>query len=149
MHADINVINIRGHCGERYSFELIDECTSMKFKFSIVKRSHVAREFKEFMIWAERVTNRKIKCVRTDNAKEFRKGNFKRLLGKLGIEQQFTQKYEHEQGRKIERSIRTTLDKARCMLSDSNLPKQYWPDAVRTAAFVANRSPIAGKDKTP
>jgi hypothetical protein len=36
------------------------------------------------------------------------------------------------------------------MLSDMNVPKEFWPDAVKWATYVLNRSPtLAVKDMTP
>ena len=36
---------------------------------------------------------------------------------------------------------RTLLDKARCMLAESKLPKRFWAEAIATSAYIANRSP--------
>lgn len=35
------------------------------------------------------------------------------------------------------------------MLEDSKLPKDMWAEAVVTANYIRNRSPVSGKDKTP
>ena len=41
------------------------------------------------------------------------------------------------------------MDKVRPMLSTANLPKYLWAEAVVTASYVRNRSPVTGQDKTP
>jgi hypothetical protein len=40
-------------------------------------------------------------------------------------------------------------DRVRAMLADAALPLRQWGEAVRTAAYVRNRSPAAGKVGTP
>ena len=151
IHMDIAVINIPGRNLEKYALMIVDDHSSCKIVFPIANKSGetILKEVKSRLGWAERVTNRKLKAVRTDNAKEFKHGQFSDWLQTNNIEQQYSVKYEHEQNGKIERTNRTILDKARCMLLRSNLPKKFWPDALVTAAFVANRSPVYNMDSTP
>ncbi|CAD0203495.1 unnamed protein product [Chrysodeixis includens] len=40
-----------------------------------------------------------------------------------------------------ERIDRTLIEKARCMISNANLQKPVWAEAVATAAYIINRSP--------
>ncbi|KAI3780212.1 hypothetical protein L2E82_10183 [Cichorium intybus] len=45
---------------------------------------------------------------------------------------------------------RTIMEKVRCMLSNSKLPKYFWAEAASTACYVINRSPSrAIEKKTP
>ena len=55
----------------------------------------------------------------------------------------------HEQNGVAEISNRVLLDKARTILLESRLRKSFWPDALRCAAFVANRSPYADLKQVP
>ena len=36
---------------------------------------------------------------------------------------------------------RTILDKVRCILSESRLPKKFWTEATNTTCYLINRSP--------
>lgn len=36
---------------------------------------------------------------------------------------------------------RTILNKVRCFLKNSNLPKKFWGEAVSTACYLINKSP--------
>lgn len=47
-----------------------------------------------------------------------------------------------------ERMNRTLVECARCMLFDAELSKQYWVEAVETAAHIINRSPTRVFDTT-
>jgi len=88
----------------------------------------------------ERQTGNKLKGIRNDNAPEFSKGVFAEGLKLLGVQQELTLPYEHEQAGVAENTNRVIFDKARTMLNSSGLDMRFWPDAVRTAIFVANRS---------
>ena len=49
-----------------------------------------------------------------------------------------------------ERMNRSILEKVRCMLSNSKMPKSFWAEAASTACYIINRSPsIALDKKTP
>ncbi|MBW0535741.1 hypothetical protein O181_075456 [Austropuccinia psidii MF-1] len=49
-----------------------------------------------------------------------------------------------------ERANRTILDKARCLLIRSNLPRSYWAKVVNTATFLSNLIPTASRNnKSP
>lgn len=58
-----------------------------------------------------------------------------------GIIHQTTTPYSPEQNGTAERMNRSLIERAKCMLLNANLPKQFWADAVHTAAYVINRSP--------
>ncbi|MBW0583466.1 hypothetical protein O181_123181 [Austropuccinia psidii MF-1] len=45
-----------------------------------------------------------------------------------------------------ERATQTILNKAKCLLIGSNLPKQYWAEAVNTATFLSNLMPTPSQD---
>ena len=42
---------------------------------------------------------------------------------------------------------RTLMEKVRCLLSNSGLPKSFWTEAAVTAFFLVNRSPSTTIDK--
>ena len=48
-----------------------------------------------------------------------------------------------------ERRNRTLMDMVRSMLSNSNLPKNLWTEALKTAAYILNRVPTKAVPKTP
>lgn len=151
IHMDILVINEESRKEEKYALVIIDDHSECKFVFPLKGKSGqcILAEFRPWLGWAERSSDRKLKAVRSDNAKEFKHGAFADYLNELHVERQYSIRYEHEQNGKIERTIRTLMDKARCMLMRSTFPKRFWADALLSAAFVANRSPVKGLDVTP
>ena len=48
-----------------------------------------------------------------------------------------------------ERINRTLVDMVRSMLSNSNLPKFLWTDALKTTVYILNRVPTKAVPKTP
>jgi hypothetical protein len=90
-----------------------------------------------------------MKAVRHGDAKELNFGIFASLMKDWGVEQENSIDYEHEQNGVAEISNRVLLDKARTILLESGLKKSLWPDALRCAAFVANRSPYADLKQVP
>ena len=66
-----------------------------------------------------------------------------------GILHQKSVRYVPEQNGSAERLNRTLLERVRAMLGDSGLPKGLWAEAVVTAGYIRNRSPVSTRDKTP
>ncbi|PSC67053.1 Retrovirus-related Pol poly from transposon TNT 1-94, partial [Micractinium conductrix] len=51
--------------------------------------------------------------------------------------------------KRAERLNRTLWEKARPMLSDAGLPKHLWADAIVTANYLRNRSPLVAETRPP
>lgn len=79
------------------------------------------------------------KIFRSDRGTEYTNERFKRYLSRQGIKLELTVGYAPEQNGIAERKNRTLMEAARTMLIGSGLPKNFWTEAVRTAAFVNNR----------
>jgi transposase InsO family protein len=149
VHIDLIEVENTSRCNEIYALVMVDDCSGAKFAYPLVKKSDAVNALRNWLPWAERVADRKLKCLRSDNARELKFGEMQQFLDGLGVERQFSQAYEHEQNGKVERANRTIMDKARSMLIDSQLEKQYWRDALTSAVFVANRTPSKNQSLTP
>lgn len=90
-----------------------------------------------------------MKRLRCDNGSEFINADLQAFCRDNGIKLETTVRYTPEQNGAAERLNRTLMDKVRPMLAASSLPKYLWADAVVTANYVRNRSPVSGRDKTP
>ena len=151
LHLDWIIVNTKGTKGETVALIGTDDCTDMKFVWPEISRSGetVKKIFKSWLPWAERMTGRTLKAVRHDKAQEFVHGVFADYLADLGVEVQCSVAYEHQQNGKAENTNRVIMDKARCMLIQSQLPDRYWPYAITAAGFIGNRSPVVGQPKVP
>ncbi|GJY11449.1 retrotransposon protein, putative, ty1-copia subclass [Tanacetum coccineum] len=107
-------------------------------------------KFKEWKQLVENQTERTVKKVRTDNGLEFCNWEFEQLCIESGIARHLTVAGTPQQNEVAEHINRTLMDKVRCLLIQSRLPKTFWAEATCTAAYLINRSPSrAIEKKTP
>ncbi|GJT93061.1 retrotransposon protein, putative, ty1-copia subclass [Tanacetum coccineum] len=108
------------------------------------------RKFKEWNQLVENQTGRTVKKVMTYNGLEFCNREFKQLCVESGIARHLTVAGTPQQNGLAERMNRTLMDKVRCLLIQSGLPKTFWAEATCTAAYLINRSPSTSiKKNTP
>ena len=125
----------------KYLLTFIDDYTRKTFIYFLKTKDEVFNKFIEFKTYAEKETNHEIKCVRSDNGKEFVNKQLDDYLKKNGIKHQLTADYTPQQNGVAERANRIILDKVRCMLIDSKLSPAYWAEACNYAVYLKNRSP--------
>jgi hypothetical protein len=98
----------------------------------------------------EKQSGKEVKYLRTDNGLEFCSEEFNAYCRKNGITRHRTVAHTPQQNGVAERMNRTILEKVRCMLSNSKMPKSFWAEAASTACYIINRSPsVALERKTP
>jgi transposase InsO family protein len=98
----------------------------------------------------EKQTERKVNVLRTDNGMEFCSNEFKFFCRKEGIVRHHTIPHTPQQNSVAERMNRIIISKARCMLSNTSMGRQFWAEAASTACYLINRSPFTAiEKKTP
>ncbi|GKC59951.1 retrotransposon protein, putative, ty1-copia subclass [Tanacetum coccineum] len=98
----------------------------------------------------ENQTGRTVKKLRTDNGLEFCNWEFEQLCIENGIARYLTVFGTPQQNGVAERMNKTLMDKVRCLLIRSGLPKTFWAEATCMAVYLINRSPSrAIEKKTP
>lgn len=136
--------------GAKYFLTFIDDYSKKVYVYFLRNKSEALEKFKEFKHEAENQLDAHIKILRTDNGLEYVNKSFSDYLKSNGIIHQTTTPYTPEQNGTAERMNRSLVERAKCMLLNTNLPKQFWADAVHTAAYVINRSPTKSLSfKTP
>ncbi|KAG8503721.1 hypothetical protein CXB51_001724 [Gossypium anomalum] len=136
--------------GANYMLTFIDDFSRKVWAFFLKQKSGVFSEFKYWKIMIEKQTGKQIKYLRTDNGLEFYSDDFNRLCKSKGIVRHLTVRHTPQQNGVAERMNRMIMEKVRCMLSNTNLPKLFWAEAASTACFLINRSPfVAIEKKTP
>ncbi|GMF31517.1 unnamed protein product [Phytophthora fragariaefolia] len=99
---------------------------------------------------AETQTGCKLKCVRSDNGGEYTSKRFNRFCALNGIVHQTSAPYSPQQNGLAERMNRTLVEMARAMMHYMEVDRQWWDEAVMTAAHIVNRVPkTARRDKSP
>ncbi|KAG6772135.1 hypothetical protein POTOM_023531 [Populus tomentosa] len=129
--------------GAKWSFQTLGtgrmkitqwHATCLKFKDQVID------VFKDFHARVERETGRKLKCIRSDNGGEYR-GPFEKYCREHGIKLEKTIPKTPQQNGVVERMNKTIVEKIRCLLSHTKLPKSFWGEAMKTAVVMINLSP--------
>nr|KYP72045.1 Retrovirus-related Pol polyprotein from transposon TNT 1-94 [Cajanus cajan] len=106
--------------------------------------------FKRFKACIEKEAGACITCLRTDRGGEFTSTEFEDFCKDQGISRQLTTAYTPQQNGVPERRNKTLMNAVRATLNDRQVPKAFWPEAVRWCVHVQNRSPTSAiEQKTP
>ena len=132
--------------GSRYYVTFIDDFTRYTCVYFLKNKSEVLDKFKDFHSYATNVSGKGIKVIRTDNGGEYCSTEFESFLKENGIVHQLTVPYNPAQNGVAERMNRTVMESARAMMSHSNLPNQFWAEAVNTSVYIRNRCPTNALD---
>jgi Integrase core domain len=127
--------------GNRYFLTFIDDASRKVWVYFLRTKDQVFNYFQEFHVMVERETDKKLKCLRSDNGGEYTSKEFKAYCAKYRIRHEKTVPGTPQHNGVAERMNRTIVEKVRCMLKMAKLPKQFWGEAVRTSCYLINRSP--------
>ena len=97
----------------------------------------------------EKATKKKVRTFRTDNGGEYTSSQFENYLKAEGIRHELTVPKTPQQNGVTERLNQTLVEMARSMLLYSKLPKKFWGQAILTAVYLKNRTPVEALNKTP
>ena len=92
-------------------------------------------------LWWKNETGVKIKKLRSDNGGEYEDTTFKTFCYEHGIKMERTVLGTPQHNGVAERMNRTLTERARSIRIQSGLQKQFWAEAVNTAAYLINRGP--------
>ncbi|CAB0006643.1 unnamed protein product, partial [Nesidiocoris tenuis] len=142
IHMDLcGPMRVQSKGGAKYFLTLIDDYSRWCEIRFLKKKSDVFAEFKKFKNLVETQKGRKIKCIQSDNGKEFCNREFDRYLEENGISRRLTVNHTPQQNGIAERKNRSLVETARCMLIQSKLAPSFWAEAISTANHIKNRSP--------
>lgn len=143
VHSDLAVVNQVSYDSKKYVCTFIDDYTHFAIVYCIESKSEVFECFKTYEAAVTAHFNLKLSRLRCDNGGEYVSAELKNFCNDKGIMLEYAIRYTPEQNGVAERFNRTLMDKARCMLLSSGLPKNLWSEAVLAAVFLINRSPTA------
>ena len=126
--------------GSRYMLTITDDFSRKSWIYLTRGRTDVYQLFKDWRTKTELESGQKLKAIRIDNAPEFVKMG--KELKKDGIRIEPTIPYTPSQNGVAERLNRTLITKARTLLVAADLPAQLWGEAVHTACYLKNLTPI-------
>lgn len=151
IHSDLcGPMDTTSYDGKKYILTFIDDFTHFTVAYILSLKSEVLRHFKMFKAMAEAYFNKRVSRFRCDNGREYISNDTEKYFECNGIQYEFTIRYTPQQNGVAERMNKTIIEKARCMMLNSNTNKSFWTEAVLAAVYLINRSPTnALQDKEP
>lgn len=150
VHSDVcGPINPPTYDDKNYFITLIDDYSGFTMLRLLEYKSEACDAVKEMMLEMETQQRARIEKFRSDNAKEYVCDSFKQWCKNRGIVMDLSPPYCPELNGNAERKNLTIMNKARALMSDSGTNQDMWGEAVLCSVFLANRSPMRGKEKTP
>jgi len=146
VHSDLcGPIQLVAKDGYRYAMSFVDDYSGANTVYFLRQKCDADRATEKFL--ADCAPIAKVKRIRTDNGTDFTSDDFRSLMLKHGIKHEKSAPYSPHQNGTVERGWRSLFDIARCLLIESQLPKELWTYAVSVAAYTRNRcfSPRTGK----
>ena len=149
IHFDVcGPMSVDALCGSKVMALFVDDCTGCLIAFPMKSCSEIVAKLQEVLAMAN-ADGHKVKRVRSDNAKEFVSAEMKNFCRVSQVVHDHSAPYCPEQMGRVERQNRTVIEMARSMLVGANL-LSLWGEAVKAAAQIRNRVPLARLDgKTP
>lgn len=142
MHSDLcGPMRQESLSGAKYFATFIDDATRWCVVKFLKKKSDLTDAFKSYQNMVETQTGLKVKCLQTDNGKEYKNTELDKHLENCGIKRRLTIPHTPEQNGVAERKNRTLVEMARCLMISSNLPSSFWAEAISTANHLRNRCP--------
>lgn len=151
IHTDLNgPHNTTGYGGEKYFLTFIDDYSKCTRIFCIKSKAETASCFIEFVNQVENKFNKRIKKLQCDNGKEYLNKDIYNFIKHKGIELLPCPPYVHELNGVAERYNRSAMDIGRCLMREAKIHRKYWPEVIKTVAYLKNRT-IANtvENKTP
>ena len=151
VHGDIcGPIKPLSNNKNRYFISFIDDYSRKVCLYFLAEKFEALTIFKSFKNHVEKEIGDFIRCLRTDRGGEFTSLEFNNFCKTNGISRQLTTVYTPQQNGVAEGKYRTIMNMVRSILSEKQVPENFWPEAVDWTMHVLNRSSIVVvKDMTP
>ena len=133
----------------KYFMTVVDDYSRFCFAEPLKAKSDAADQLSELILKLQRQLDRSVVAVLTDGGVEFLNSTLSSFYAKHGITQEVTVRDSPEQNT-AERYNRVLIEAGTSMLVHANLDKaDFWPWAVRCAAYIRNRVYSRAIDATP
>lgn len=144
IHFDLISYSPIGFDGSKYMLHFTDDMTRMNFVYLLSNKTgpNLLRHFKNFVAFAKRQFNKDVKIFPCDQESGLGR-SFEDWANEIRIEILWSSVRTSEQNGQSEQSEGVIQTKARCLGNGTDLPAEYWPEFVMTAAYLINRTPTA------
>jgi len=151
IHMDVHgPVPVQSHSGHRYYAIFVDDCTKFKVTTPMKKKSDTFAAFLSFQALAENHFKDTIKATQDDKGGEFMSKEFHAHCDKRGIVRRHTVRNRAQQNGSAENGNKVIGERITSLLSEANLPMQFWAEALIALTHIWNRCPTSAlKGKTP
>ena len=133
IHTDVcGPMSTTARGGFQYFITFTDDYSRYGYIYLMRHKSESFEKFKEFQHEVQNQLGKTIEYLRSDRGGEYLSHEFGDHLKKCGIVPQLTPPGTPQWNGVSERRNRTLLDMARLMMSQSDLPLQFWGYALET-----------------
>ncbi|GJY61901.1 retrovirus-related pol polyprotein from transposon TNT 1-94 [Tanacetum coccineum] len=134
---------------KKYVLVIVDDYTRFGWVRFLRSKDETPHAIEKFIVQTQRALNATVRFVRTDNGTEFVNKTLDGWFESVGISHETSVPRSPQQNGVVERRNRTLMEAARTMLIFAKAPLFLWAEAVATACYTLNRSPLHmlhGKD---
>jgi len=132
IHVDIcSPITPSSNSNKRCILSFIDDYSRNNWVYFLSEKSEALISFKDFKCLVEKEVGSDICCLRIDRGGEFTSYEFNNFCKTHGIRRQLTTGYTPQQNGVAKRKNRTIMNMVRCLLTEKQMPKVFWPKAVQ------------------
>jgi len=125
--------------GSMYYIAFLDAFSRYTWLYLITSKFQATTIFLRFKLLVEKQTGFLIKCIQTDNAKEFI--SLTKILHDHGITHRFTCPHTHEQNGSVKRKHRHVADTGLTLLFVASLPLKFWGEGFVFVVHIINLLP--------
>jgi transposase InsO family protein len=149
VHSDICSMPVASQGGATCFATLLDEDTGLSVVIPVADTRGLAQHLIAALKQLEVASGHKLQAFRSDNGGEYRSHVLKAFCLEEGVDPQRSPPYQPESNGAAERLNRTLLSRVRASLYDAGMPLKWWAEALVTANWLRNRSPVEGQEVTP
>ncbi|KAF2902233.1 hypothetical protein ILUMI_03950 [Ignelater luminosus] len=141
VHTDLNGPHqTTGYEGEKYFLTFIDDYSKLTKVYCIQTKTEVFDCLVQYVNEIRNLTGKMIKELRCDNGKEYINSRVFQFAKEKGIIIKPCPPYVHELNGTAERYNRSLMDMGRCLLSEAKIHQRFWPEIIKAAAYLKNRT---------
>ena len=150
IHSDVcGPMPVTSLGGARYFIIFKDEFSGWITTNFMKTKTEVLHYLKSLHAFYKTQTGCQMKIYRTDQGTEACNDAITNWTLENGILHETSAPYTPEQDGKAERTIRTIMEMARCMMTSAKAPTFLWGEATAYSTFIRNRIPTGKSTQSP
>ena len=139
VHFDLIQLEL-AYNGDQWALHFVDDFSSMNFAKTLPSKAGLLESVKEFVQFIKTRYDCTVRILHMDNESSLRT-QFVNWTQEMGITVEFTAPYSPSQNGRAERAGGMILARMRALALESKLPKRLWPEIIKAAIYLINRSP--------